>query len=651
MSTSTIDFHKYLYNRYAETSYGEGENGLNDRIKGSPDPATLVSKNRVEYTAGMSRRSMPMPQMREKSSRSVSLFPRLMLYFLAVMLIPVSLLGFAYFTAGNRTIVNNLTEQGEINIFRAANGMRLIIEDYRHKAYAIGNNERIIAALEADDPRLDRLAMTGLYEQLFDIMKGDTYLATASVVSSTGRTRLSTHLFPERYDLRYHGNDTNPFFDLSRAGTETASMITMHNRYTTQNNAFVFLNILRRVRNSDGHVVGYVAVDVYQDAVGNLADGLVFSDLLLIDTENYVVSSLIHTERHGDFSRFPELAALTFPFESKSYVSEGTIVSTASIPNTPLVLAGITDTTIFQQNIEGFFLVIVLIMVAGTCLAALLAYFFSRSIARPVNRLASSMYQVESGNLAVRVPESRILEIGQLERSFNAMVTQITSLLVLTREEEAKLREAERKALEAQMNPHFLYNTLNTVKAIAKLHGEQEILTITTRLGKLLRNAIDNRDADISLRESFSLVESYLTIQRIRFGEKLRTIVELDERIADVRTPKLLIQPLVENALIHGLEPKTGVWRLTVRGELKDKGIIITVADNGVGIPGETASGNLEDSGSTDHVGLSNIHRRLHLRYGSKGRMFIDSKVGEGTLITILIPHEPSDSEPASQGM
>lgn len=567
-----------------------------------------------------------------------SLFSRLMIFFLVVMLIPVSLLGFSYLVRRKNTVANTLTEQSDTNIRWAASRLQQVIEEYRHKAYIISTNPDIIQLIASGSPQL---GSTSIYEQLFSIMHGDTYLATASAVSTLGKVRLSTHLFPEQYDLRYQGNDTNPFFDLSRASNDTVSIITMRNRYVTKNNAFVFLNIFRRIRDETGTVVGYVAVDIHQDAISSIPSGLGFSDLLLIDTDNYVAYSMLHIDKHGDFSQFAELSTITFPLAPGNTQLDNTIISLAPIPNTQLYLAGITDTAILQRSIDDYVIIVALVLALGTLLAGILAYFFSRSIVQPIEALGTSMHKVESGDLGTRVAESNIAEIRQLERSFNTMVQQITTLIDLTREEEAKLREAERKALEAQMNPHFLYNTLNTVKAIAKLHKEEEILTITTKLGKLLRNAIDNRETETTLRESFSLVDSYLTIQRIRFGEKLHVITELEEAIAEVKTPKLIIQPLVENALIHGLEPKIGVWRLSVRAQQIQSNIIITVADNGVGFSPNPQT--IFEPSSENHIGLYNIHRRLQLHYGDTAGITIDSAVNEGTTVILRIPRGPSN--------
>jgi two-component system sensor histidine kinase YesM len=567
-----------------------------------------------------------------------TLFFRLMNYFLIVMVIPLALLSITYLTTGNRALVRNLSEQGILAADRAANRLKTVIESYRHKAYTLSTDAVIVAELGSDAPESRSGHSREIYERLFTIMKGDTYVASAAVVSSSGQVRYSTHLFPEIYDIRYNRNDWNPFFTLSRTASETASVSTTENRYATETNALVFLNIYRKVRDAEGTELGYVAVDVFQEAVTHLNDGFKFSDLILIDSSTFLATSLVNSDRHGDFSRFPELKTLSAPFIQRTIVDGSTIISLSPVPNTSLFIAGITDTTGYGQSIRYFFVIIIVLVFIGTLFAGLLAYFFTRSISNPVNRLTTSMQQVETGDLAVRIRESSIAEFAQLDRTFNAMVAQISGLLELTREEESKLREAERKALQSQMNPHFLYNTLNTVKALAKLHGEETILTITTQLGKLLRDSIDNHDAEQPLRQSIALVQAYLYIQKIRYGEKLQTTIDIDEHLLDLKVPKLLIQPLVENAIIHGLEPKIGLWRLSIKGRLVGNRAVITISDNGVGMSGGTLPFDLDDLAQTSHVGIYNIHRRLKLHFGQLGSLSFDSIEGEGTTVTLGFP-------------
>lgn len=188
------------------------------------------------------------------------------------------------------------------------------------------------------------------------------------------------------------------------------------------------------------------------------------------------------------------------------------------------------------------------------------------------------------------------------------------------------------------MNPHFLFNTLNTIKALARINNQEEIYTITVKLGKLLRSTIDSHESEATLADSIALIDSYLTIQKLRYGEKLVTSIHLDPTCAHIKTPKLVIQPLVENAIIHGLEPKVGNWFLAVRVEAVGRQIQITIEDNGVGFDRTTLPRDLNELANSTHVGVYNVYRRLSLAYQNELEFLIDSTVGKGTIVRIGLP-------------
>ncbi|MFA6935481.1 MAG: sensor histidine kinase, partial [Sphaerochaetaceae bacterium] len=262
---------------------------------------------------------------------------------------------------------------------------------------------------------------------------------------------------------------------------------------------------------------------------------------------------------------------------------------------------------------------------------------FTKSIADPISDLIKSMQMLGKGLFKPRVKEARIKEIRDLDRSFNRMTAQIADLIETNKEEEAKLHTAERKALEAQINPHFLYNTLNTIKSLARINGQDEIYTIAVRLGKLLRANIDNDKALTSLGESFALVESYLIIQKIRFSSKLEYTIELEDSIAQIQTPKLILQPFVENAIGHGLEPKVGSWMLAVKGWKDGPRIHLSVEDNGVGFE-DSLLKDLESLKDSGHVGVYNTYRRLRLHYGQSAYVSFSHRDEGGTRVDISFP-------------
>jgi two-component system sensor histidine kinase YesM len=582
------------------------------------------------------------------NQHKTNLFTLLFLYFLIVLIVPLGLFSAYYALAGNTNQERYLMRQAMNMTTHDASTIAQAIESYRHKAYQLSTNPLVVEILQADTLASESPQSRELYELLFTVMHGDIYLASANLVSNSGKVRVSTHVFPEVYDLRYQGNDWDmaSIINQNSQVSPTASLISIQSHRIAENGKQVVASILRRVYDHGGTNLGYLVVDLYADALfPQVNSDLVLTDMLLVDTKSFYATSLVHPERFGSFDRFPALKTLDGDYTPRSFPSDTSIIAISPIGETGLHLVGSLSSAPFFQSMENWLSAFSTTMIIGVVLALGLSYFFSRSIARPIRNLAKQMREVEQGELKHREVSSAIREFSQLEHSYNVMIEQIISLLDFTREEQAKLSEAERKALESQMNPHFLFNTLNTIKALARLHGEKDIYTITVKLGKLLRSSIDNRESEATLEQSMALIESYLTIQKLRFADKLTTEVYLDPSCKHIKTPKLIIQPLVENAIIHGLEPKVGSWNLSVRVERTGERISITVGDDGVGFPPDRLPRDLDELANSPHVGVYNVYRRLFLKYGRKLHFSLKSKEGEGTWATISFPDEEAIKE------
>lgn len=567
-----------------------------------------------------------------------SLFARLFIYFLIVLIVPLGIFGAYYVTLGGQGQERYVANQTMDLVTSDAAKVSQILESYRHKAYLLSTDPQVISIVERDNIDANTQQSRDLYQLLFAVMKGDTYLASANIVSNSGKVRLSTHTFPDVYDLRYHGNDwdMNSVIVQHADLSPTASIVSIRGHRIAENGKQVIASILRRIYDEDGTNLGYLIIDIYAEAFsGDVNYERVLTDVLLFDNTAFYAASLVNTDHYGTFDKFPALLSLKGDYSSRVIATGSSLLAIAPVAGTGLSLAGTISAAPVRQSLDRFLWILLATFAAGTVVAIGLALLFSRSIARPISTLASRMGEVERGNLKIHRIKSTIDEFALLEQSFNVMVTQIVSLLDLTREEQKKLSIAERKALESQMNPHFLFNTLNTIKALARLHGEEEIYTITVKLGKLLRSTIDNHESESTLAESMALIDSYLTIQKLRFGDKLKTEIYLDETLKEVKTPKLIIQPLVENAIIHGLEPKVGEWKLSVRVEEKAGRITITIADNGVGFEKGALPDNLDELANSGHVGVYNVYRRLVLTYGDDLHFSIKSTVGAGTVVNI----------------
>jgi len=286
----------------------------------------------------------------------------------------------------------------------------------------------------------------------------------------------------------------------------------------------------------------------------------------------------------------------------------------------------------------------VLIAVGTLFIAFIASWFFTNSITRPVQKLRSLMKKVEAGELHLRFRSRSNDEIGQLGSSFNRMVEEIENLIQMVYEEQRAKREAELKILQAQIKPHFLYNTLDTIQWMAQERNAPDIAQIVVALTHLFRIGLSKGNEIIPLSEELKHVESYLIIQLARYEDKLAYQIELPEALRSNDVLKLILQPLVENAIYHGIKPKRGPGRIDIVARIEEQRLYIQVSDNGIGILGDRLAElreMLEQTGNRTietGFGLYNVHERIRLTYGDPYGLTIESSVGKGTIIEVCLP-------------
>ena len=284
----------------------------------------------------------------------------------------------------------------------------------------------------------------------------------------------------------------------------------------------------------------------------------------------------------------------------------------------------------------------VLVAMGLMIVALFFSRFISRSITQPIQQLCDSMERVQEGDFSVSdiVVESQN-EIGSLTKSFNVMTHRIQDLMEQNiREQEAK-RKSELKALQSQINPHFLYNTLDSIIWMAEGKKNEEVVLMTASLARLLRQSISNEDEVVSIGQEVEYARGYLTIQKMRYKDKMEFQIEVDPSILHIPLIKLVLQPVIENAIYHGLKYKESKGLLLVKGFMKNDNAVLQVIDNGVGMDEETLAHIYERhkvNYQSNGVGVYNVQKRLQLYYGNEYGITYESKKGEGTTATITIP-------------
>ena len=402
---------------------------------------------------------------------------------------------------------------------------------------------------------------------------------------------------------------------------------------------------------------GLVSVSVSESYIRSLYEELVPPDMgevYLLDENNVVISSLtgdaLGQSMQGRFSPF-----LSGQEEGFRVLRNGNSVYVSSpMPNRwRLVL--LVPGAYYLAGMARIGVIFLLSALALACLGGLAIWGITHPLTKPIYELAHAMEDFGHGNLKAQSPVHTTDEIGMLSDTFNRMVTDMHRLYITAYEKELMRQSTELRALRMQINPHFLYNTLDTINWTARFSGADQVGDMACSLGNLLRYSLSPGDFTVLAKEVASLGD-YLEIQRVRYGDKMQVEVDVDESFGNIDVPKLIIQPIVENAIVHGIEKKVEDGKIYIWAELDgDTDLLLHIDDDGVGMDEETARGLLLKQKSGDfrrssHIGVYNVHRRLQMYYGDGYGVTIHSEVGVGTRVTLRIkalrePEEPPENQ------
>ena len=285
---------------------------------------------------------------------------------------------------------------------------------------------------------------------------------------------------------------------------------------------------------------------------------------------------------------------------------------------------------------------LLLCLLAAAIITAITVWV-SYSFTRPVRILQAAMRQVGDGNLDTRIAEWRNDEFGDLYDGFNRLVKEIDQLIHAVSESEKRETVAKYQMLQSQINPHFLYNSLDTIRMMAVLDDKDDIAAALLHLSALFRYHVRNSDQPVMIREELEQVNNYLALQKLRLQEKLEIVCDADPALLSCYIPKILLQPILENCFSHGFRDVEHVCRITVGVQAEGDALRLSVADNGCGMDETTLRELLarlqEPVPPGEHgIGLCNVNERLQLYFGAESRLSIESRSNSGTRISFRIP-------------
>lgn len=386
-----------------------------------------------------------------------------------------------------------------------------------------------------------------------------------------------------------------------------------------------------------GETLGYLFVNIpgdylVQSVQNSISDYLVFDNMghSIVDyTEGYLSNTNDICEElytHPEVSEYKD--------NDDKY-----LIARRTVPEYGWNVIGITNLNKFNVNHKELIRIVVYVGILITILMGIVVFAATTFITKPLLKLKKGAEEIASGNLDVHFNFHTEDEIGKLGNIFNTMTLKIKALLKRVDGEARKKREYELALIQEQIKPHFLYNTLDIILVLIEMKREWEAAHVVKKLADYYKNSLSSSEEIISIETEVQIIEDYLELQNIRYGEKFSYEINVDEEAKYEFIPRLTLQPLIENAIYHGLKYKEDWGSIRMDITLDDEKVIIRVEDDGIGISEEKLNEIRRFTEKAEkHFGLYSVNHRLLLYYGEKSGLQIESKYGEGTCITIEIP-------------
>lgn len=514
-------------------------------------------------------------------------------------------------------------EQARSNLDKAEKALCITLDKYESILYDMCTDDEIVGIVERINKNQDDLEVNSskLRRELSHIcnrtdgVEGITIFTAGGemifydrIASSSAVSQwISEDLYPDTDEILSYTTDTKPV----GTGADQEYLLHINRRLVNYQDINQLL----------GTVVLSVNEEILGDAVASEGDNHIYI------SENGIVFGACHSSDIGK-----EVASL----DDKDYYTVSD-----NYEKTDWVLTEFYSLTMYRDGFAEQIVFELLIACAVIALLIIMVYYLSNPLVKSVNQVVDAMNAVETGDFTVRIPEdaSMPLELNRISLGFNEMVERIDVLINQVKTAAVEQKNAELQALEAQIDPHFLYNTLDAINWKAIENGEMEISEMVGALADILRYTVNQAGEETTIRRELYWLRQYVLLQQMKIGREVALKLDVSEELLDIHIHKLLLQPFVENGIKHGFREKEGECRLLIHMELDEKRMHIIIEDNGCGMKSSTLNKlNDENALRGDHMGVDNVRKRLKLYYSDDAYMYFESEEGKFTRVHMFIP-------------
>lgn len=491
-----------------------------------------------------------------------------------------------------------------------------------------------------------------------------------SVEASIKNVRRSYPSISEIYILGYSGNVYTSSINFTndmllgkewikgfRNSTENETVIPTHRadyQVLSGTGGKYVVSFLKKVSDIKGDMpeVGIIQVDLDYNELKKIVESINTGEqslFYIIDSNNQIIyfpdeNYLGYDADLVDFEGY-NIGEIS---KGEKFSKENSVVR-YTLQSTQWQVVGIIPMDNITKKINNTTIISIYIGLITILFSLIVAYMFSRRITKPIQMLIKTMKKVGEGNFNSTVVSPKNSDLQVLSSSFNTMVDKVNSLMIKIIKKESESANARFIALQAQINPHFLYNTLETIRSIALRNGVDSISDISKAMATIFRYSIDNKSDVVTLKEELEHVKNYIRIQKYRYGDKFEVEYDIDEALMEYEIIKLVLQPLVENAIFHGIELKKKRSTVIVSCHESQTGIEVAISDDGLGMSAEILMSLNEKMKNYEvlpdkkkhlnfGIGILNVNARLKLYYGNEYGLIIESRLNEGTRVIVRIP-------------
>lgn len=571
-----------------------------------------------------------------------SIRSKMTICFLALGLVPILLFGIISYHLYLQNLHKNVTSYSEQVIERVDKNLETYISDIENIMRLKSNYyfQQYSKLNEAGDIEGNRKYTVRIWETFDSVKQMKTDLVDIRFISSSGST-ISCY-------GRYWVDVSNePLY--RELINKKSNIVAIQPPHLNALNKKVFSISQAVNRNINGNI-GIMAIDIDINFLKKICSDITLGEtgFVFFEKDGKVVFSPQSSDKHGYSNNIIQNPKL-MDSENGSFIDSinntNYIITYKTSAITGWKIVGVSPEAEMTSGVimlsKVFFWLITLIII----IILLLTIYLTSVLTNPMRKLRSTMKQASENDLSIYADIRTRDEIGQLASSFNKMMNQIRELMDKVKEDQQKIRVMEMKAMQELIKPHFIYNTLDSIIGLLEQNRNDDAIDIIDSLGKFFRTSLSHGREVVLIREEIDHIRSYLMIQQFRFSNKFDYLFELDDVIYNFKTVKLILQPLVENSIYHGIRSLDKKGLIVINGYLKDDQIIFEISDNGEGIGEEKIaqlnrimSGEEEVEDQNMYFGIRNVNERIKLNFGSDYGLKYQSKVSVGTKVVVNIP-------------